>query len=287
MPGWHAGPVPLVNYADVLGLDASRLTLACGQRHDVVLDATSQLAWRFPRTALALEALPRCAGQASRAHQLGLGAPQTVDVVLGHLGVARMGSRLVAGVGLSPAVTSRLSTTARRRLVSDLAGTLARLAAAPTDGWPGEPLSWSQRWLALTERLASDVLPLITDVDQRARAEHELADAAAAAASCAEVGVIHADLGGENLHVDPRSGAVVGILDWDEAGPGDPAVDLAAMLAHAEPWLRDALLAYDRQTRALASRARAYAGTFAMQEALWGLDDGDPEAVDRGLAGYR
>ena len=34
-------------------------------------------------------------------------------------------------------------------------------------------------------------------------------------------------------------------------------------------------------------RARFYAGTFAIQEALWGLDHGDPEAFNTGLAAYR
>ncbi len=35
------------------------------------------------------------------------------------------------------------------------------------------------------------------------------------------------------------------------------------------------------------SRARFYVGTFALQEALNGLEDGDQEAFENGIAQYR
>jgi aminoglycoside 2''-phosphotransferase len=34
-------------------------------------------------------------------------------------------------------------------------------------------------------------------------------------------------------------------------------------------------------------RARFYVGSFALQEALWGLEHGDREAFDSGIAAYR
>jgi aminoglycoside 2''-phosphotransferase len=34
-------------------------------------------------------------------------------------------------------------------------------------------------------------------------------------------------------------------------------------------------------------RARFYAGTFAVQEALWGLEHGDAAAFSSGIAAYR
>jgi hypothetical protein len=40
-------------------------------------------------------------------------------------------------------------------------------------------------------------------------------------------------------------------------------------------------------TGAILSRARFYAGTFALQEALYGLEDGDQKAFERGIAQYR
>ena len=83
------------------------------------------------------------------------------------------------------------------------------------------------------------------------------------------------------------SGAVVGVLDWDDAAPGDPALDLAALRAHAEPWLTAALLEEDPSLAALHARADAYLAAFPLQEALWGLDSGDDQAVARGLAPYR
>jgi aminoglycoside 2''-phosphotransferase len=45
------------------------------------------------------------------------------------------------------------------------------------------------------------------------------------------------------------------------------------------------LMAYP-QLHSCLSRARFYAGTFALQEALWGMEHDDSEAFERGIARY-
>ena len=77
------------------------------------------------------------------------------------------------------------------------------------------------------------------------------------------------------------------MLDWDDAAPGDPAVDLAAVRVHAEPWLSEALLVADPSLQELVARAEVYVGTFALQQALWGLESGDADEVADGLSAYR
>ncbi|MBN6057130.1 phosphotransferase, partial [Nonomuraea sp. RK-328] len=103
-------------------------------------------------------------------------------------------------------------------------------------------------------------------------------------AESAPTGFVHGDLGGANVLVarDPEA-AVAGVLDWEAAGPGDPAVDLAALSVSVGPGTRERPAAFP----GLAARADAYAATFALQEAVYGLREGDASAVEAGLAPYR
>ena len=184
-------------------------------------------------------------------------------------------------------MTSGLDGSSRQRLVADLVALLAGLRDARTAGWPGEARPWAERWTHLCSRLRGEVVPLIGDEAGTDRALRQLAAAEVAAAATGDRALAHGDLGGENVHVDPVTGAVVGVLDWDDAAPGDPAVDLAAVRVHAEPWLAEALLAADPSLRDLVARAEAYVGTFALQQALWGQEAGDADSVADGLSGYR
>jgi aminoglycoside 2''-phosphotransferase len=276
----------LTSYAAVLGWPIDACELRSGQRHDVVRVAAAGEAWRFPRTAAALAAVNVSAARYTAARELGLPAPSVLDVVDAPLGVARMGTQLIGGVGMSPSVVDALAPAGRARLVEDLAGLLARLRGAPSLPWPGTDESWPARWLSLAERIRTSVLPLIESPSGRRRAEADLNQAMAAAQDAGLLGLTHGDLGGENIHLDPQTGHILGVLDWDDAAPGDPALDLAAINAHAPPWLRAGLLAADRSLSELVVRAQAYLGTFALQEALWGVESGDAGSVASGLARY-
>ncbi len=258
-----------------------------GQRNDVVIDESAGVVRRYPRTPAALAELELSAARAAAAHARGLPAPVVIDVVAGPLGTAHLVLPLVGGVGLSPAVTGALAPGGRERLVADLVGLLGAMRSLDAQGWPGDPILWSERWATLGGRLRREVVPLIGNHPGSHLAAGQIAGAEEAADAAGNLGLTHGDLGGENLHVDPGTGALLGVLDWDDAAPGDPAVDLAALRVHAEPWLADALLIADPSLRELVARAEAYVGTFALQQALWGLDTGDVKEVDEGLATYR
>lgn len=168
---------------------------------------------------------------------------------------------------------------------------------------PGE--SWNPRWpvpiddfIELLSRMStvditSDLAPtpdwdlFANDVREllyplmsptgRDRADRELDDLLAVDTSARTL--VHGDLGGANLRfVDGR---LVGVLDWDEAHLGDPAADLAS-IAVTVGWAAAAGIAPD-----LVPAARAYAGTFALQQALPAFHADDPESLDEGLARYR
>ncbi|GAA0953713.1 aminoglycoside phosphotransferase family protein [Nonomuraea longicatena] len=250
----------LNDYARVMGREATGLRLVRGEGADVVLDATDGLAWRFSRhgeEVSGLAALTRLA----RAH--GLPAPEVVEERAGCLV-----TRLVEGAPLEPGVEVTADA---------LAGLLDRLATVPVDR---DDDAWRSEWAALAVDVEEKVAPLLAPA-QRERAMLEVRRAAEAA-SKPPTGFTHGDLGGANVLV--ADGAVSGVLDWGTAGPGDPAVDFAALSVSVSAPVRAELSA---RFPHLAARADAYAATFALQEALYGLRHDDRDAVEAGLAPYR
>lgn len=97
--------------------------------------------------------------------------------------------------------------------------------------------------------------------------------------------IIHGDFGSGNLLWDAHTGTMTGVIDFDSAGLGDPALDVAALLTYNESFMRQGLAVYPAMETML-PRARFYHSTFPLQEALYGIEHDDPDAVERGLAPY-
>ena len=85
-----------------------------------------------------------------------------------------------------------------------------------------------------------------------------------------------------NILHDSSTMTITGVIDFDSAGVGDPAVDFAAASCFG---LQRSSKVYPEIQTAL-DRVRFYVGTFPLQEALFGWDSGDAEAFRRGIAPY-
>lgn len=169
------------------------------------------------------------------------------------------------------------------------ASLLAGLARAGTDATvrAALPVAPEGRWRQFAADVRVELFPLMSGSGRR-RAERELR----ALGNLPHItdAVVHGDLGSENVlweHVDglPR---LSGVVDWDEAGLGDPAEDLAAVGAsYGEDFLGRVLACDGRPTAGPTARIAAIRGTFALQQALSGRLDGDDEELAEGLADYR
>ncbi|MCP8967660.1 phosphotransferase family protein [Ectobacillus ponti] len=96
--------------------------------------------------------------------------------------------------------------------------------------------------------------------------------------------VIHGDFGASNILYDKQS--ISGIIDFGGAALGDPAYDFAGLLAcYGEDFLQECLQHYQEGDQLL-PRIRFYRETFALQEALHGMENGDEEAFQSGIQGY-
>lgn len=149
------------------------------------------------------------------------------------------------------------------------------------------PQAPEDRWRRFAENVRAELFPLMSD-NGRLRAERELA----ALDSLPHVtrAVVHGDLGAENVLWEWTHGLphLSGVLDWDDVSLSDPAEDLAAIGAgYGRELLERVLTLGGWSNHELLARIAAIRGTFALQQALYAIRDGDEEQLTDGLAGYR
>jgi aminoglycoside 2''-phosphotransferase len=96
----------------------------------------------------------------------------------------------------------------------------------------------------------------------------------------------HGDFGTGNILYDPQALTITGIIDFGFAGLGDPTLDVAALAAsYGEQFIARCYAVYPEMERML-PRARLYQGTYALQQALYALRDGNQEDFADGIAAY-
>ncbi len=97
--------------------------------------------------------------------------------------------------------------------------------------------------------------------------------------------LVHGDFGSGNILFDVESRAVTGVIDFGSAHLDDPAVDFAAASTIAPSFLQQFHDVYPEVELAM-DRVQFYRGTFALQEALFGAENGDDDALRAGLRDF-
>lgn len=96
--------------------------------------------------------------------------------------------------------------------------------------------------------------------------------------------LVHDDLGGEHVLVDPDNGQVTAVIDWADAAVGDPALDYAGLLG----WRGEAFLIHALDSAAIAYddadliRARFFATAVAIHSIALGRTLGKPRWIAAG-----
>lgn len=208
------------------------------------------------------------------------------------IGQVFMGYRLLPGEPLWPETLRAIEDEVQlQHVANQLATFLKRLHAVPAEALAVKlpAFQGSEEWQDLYDRFRGKLFPFMRP-DARLWVTKHFEDFLSDEANSAYTpALIHGDFGPGNILYDPHTNSISGIIDFSSAGWGDPAVDFAALLcsvSYGEPFLERFTPIYPL-TEAILSRARFYAGTFALQEALYGLEDSDQEAFESGIATYR
>ncbi len=96
----------------------------------------------------------------------------------------------------------------------------------------------------------------------------------------------HGDFGTGNLIFDPDAGRMAGVIDFGSAGLGDGATDFAGLYSSFGESFLARCARYYPEIEAALGRVRFYYGTFALQEALFGEENGDEDAFAAGMATF-
>jgi aminoglycoside 2''-phosphotransferase len=273
-----------------------------GQNNDIVTIRTTptgtELVLRFPRhTVAALELVQEVTILAGLRGRLPLPIPDPVSVNLGvqEPGQAYMGYWKLPGEPLSlprlEQVSQVAGTGARDLIAAQLGAFLVALHAVPLDAFdsPVPVANDRSTWERMYADIRSKLYPAMRPDARQAISVHFEPYLEEAVSSSWEPTLIHGDFGPSNILYDERTGALGGIIDWSSAGAGDPATDLAALIgpvSYREDFA-DALLSSYPTLATELPRARFYLGTFALQDALFGLETGDEQAYEAGMSQYR
>ena len=99
--------------------------------------------------------------------------------------------------------------------------------------------------------------------------------------------LIHGDFGASNILWNPKSSRVSGVIDFGGSGLGDPAYDFAGILSSYGKDFFDMCIDLYPNGKKISERVKFYKSTFALQEALHGVENNDNQAFENGIKDYR
>ncbi|MEU3823125.1 viomycin phosphotransferase [Streptomyces sp. NPDC030392] len=256
-------------------------TVVIGTNRVVCLPRSRAAAARLPQRAAALHAL---AGL-----DLGFRTPEPL-LQSGTHGTDEAPFLVLSRIPGEPLETEALNDAqVVDTVATQYATLLSALAHAGTDETVRAvlPHASADRWRRFAQGVRAELFPLMS-VSGHLRAERELT--ALDSLPHLTQAVVHGDLGAENVHWEWEHGLprLSGVLDWDGVTLSDPAEDLAAISASYGPELLDRVLTLGNwANHGVLTRIAAIRGTFALQQALYAVRDGDEEELVDGLADYR
>ncbi|GGP08986.1 phosphotransferase family protein [Oceanobacillus neutriphilus] len=99
--------------------------------------------------------------------------------------------------------------------------------------------------------------------------------------------LIHGDFGASNILWNPKPESISGIIDFGGSGLGDPAYDFAGILSSYGGAFFNMCIELYPNGNEISERVKFYQSTFALQEALHGLENNDQQAFENGIKAYR
>ncbi|HLQ51040.1 MAG TPA: phosphotransferase [Terriglobales bacterium] len=264
-----------------------------GQFNDILL-VNNETIFRFPKTLReAAKLVMETALLRSLQSRVTLPIPDPLyqSQESASIGQIFMGYPLLPGEPLCPERLQTLTEEQLQHVANQLATFLQHLHTTPAEALAVKlpDFQGCEEWQDLYARFRSKLFPFMRP-DAHMNVTRLFEDFLSDARNCAYVpALVHGDFGPGNILYNAQTNSISGIIDFSSVGWGDPAVDFAAILcsiSYGERFFERFALVYPG-IESILSRARFYAGTFALQEALYGLEDRDHEAFENGIAEYQ
>jgi len=261
-----------------------------GQNNDVLV-VNDEFIFRFPKYVDALKRLrietAILTGIQGRV-SLPVPAPSFVNIEGRAVGKAFMGYRKLAGAPLGRETFRAIDDDETlQRLASQLGGFLKELHSVPVGsiGCELPVLDTDDKCVDLYTRIREKLFAYMRP-DAREWAERHfetfLNDKE-------KFGLVlkHGDFGTSNILFDRQQRMICGVIDFGSSGLGDPAYDVAGLLSsYGEAFVNRCWKVYP-EIESFMDRVRFYQETFALVEALFGIENGDQAAFESGIEKYR
>jgi aminoglycoside 2''-phosphotransferase len=263
-----------------------------GQYNDVLV-VNKDLIFRFAKVPAAVETLRKeIIIQQSLQDHVSLTIPNPIycSVETEVVGEAFVGYRMIPGKPLWFDNFKAISdSSALERMAVQLAGFLFELHHVPVDKIIPIELPFGdtrEKWVNMYHRIRAKLFAYMRpNARQRVAKQFEVFLDNPDRYKFKPV-LRHGDFGTGNIIYDPDRLSVVGIIDFGGTGSGDPATDFAGLYSsYGEGFYRQCYSVYPEMEEAW-ERVQFYCGTFALQEALFGLENGNQEAFQSGIAEY-
>ncbi len=189
-----------------------------------------------------------------------------------------------------PLVDMAAAFIAPERLAAQIGRFLTALHRFPTNRAAacGVLNASPESWRAQYDVLRADLRALFPQMTppERARTEALFAAYLDDSAHCQFTPVLlHRDLGGDHLLLDPYTGDLAAVIDWGDVSIGDPAQDFCGLPA---AWLPALLADYGGALDAtFADRVTFYRSLAPYHTLVFGLRTGDAQFIAQGFAELR
>ena len=259
-----------------------------GQYNDVLVVNDAYI-FRFPRYAGGLEQLAletKILTAVQPRLPLPVPKPGFVQFENAAVGQAFMGYQMIPGEPLYPKAFAKIANKAA--VASQLAHFLKALHAVPIENLIDEPLPISddrEEWLDVYGRIQTKLFPYMRLDACQAVAHHFENMLDDPLQYQFDPCLRHGDFGTGNLLHNPQTGQMSGIIDFGFTVLGDPAIDIAGLLTYGQDFVEQMAVDYPA-IDTLWPRIWFYKGTFALLEALFGIEHGDQAAFEAGIARY-
>jgi aminoglycoside 2''-phosphotransferase len=261
-----------------------------GQNNDVLI-VNDTLVFRFPKYMEGIKKLKKetkVLEQIKGKLSLPIPYPQYKSMEPNEVGKVFTGYKRIEGTPLWPDMMKNIHN--EERIASQLVQFLTELHSQPVDS------------LGIEKKSAEDVRNLIVDLyrkfkdklfpymneSSKSAIDHNFERFLSNKELLSFNTVLtHGDFGASNILWDPKREEITGIIDFGETEIGDPAYDFAGLLAsYGQPFVKKCLSLYPDGDK-IFERMSFYKSTFALQEALHGVENDDREAFESGMKGYR
>ena len=260
-----------------------------GQNNDVII-VNGSIVFRFPKYQKGIESLKKeteILGAIKSNVSIPIPNPIYQSFEEWEVGNVFVGYEFIQGSPLWKASLGSIDNEeVLKRLASQLVNFLIEIHTISKNMLPLEESNPRDQIVNLYQRIQNKLYPLMS-VEAQRQISHSF-ETFLHKEICLNLNstLVHGDFGATNILWEPHTKKISGIIDFGGSDIGDPAYDFAGILSsYGKDFYNMCLNLYPNGTE-IAERVTFYRSTFALQEALHGVENADPAAFENGIKAY-